>query len=208
LCWLWCLAAIAAHAAEAVITVTDPAGAALPWAVVSLSPAAGQGPGSWLPTPAVMKQQGTQFVPFVLSVRAGTEVKFPNLDEVRHHVYSFSRAKSFELRLYGQDETKTVVFDEAGAIALGCNIHDNMLSFIYVTTDPVHDVTDSSGAARFAGLPAGNWQVRVWHPDLAGDGPSARLVTLMDRAAVDLALPIELRSVRRRQLPPGTGRYR
>lgn len=175
-----CLAAAAAPAADLTVTVTDGAGRPVEFAVVMLEPAAPAGVGSWQAPPAVMSQQGVLFHPFVLPVRTGTEVSFPNLDDVRHHVYSFSGAKRFELRLYGQDETKTETFDKPGIVALGCNIHDNMLSYLYVTGHPIHAVTDGQGRVAFKGLGAGTFTSFVWHPDLNGDrgerpGPSAEL---------------------------------
>jgi len=195
-------------AAELTITINDASGLTLPWAVVSLSALDSQDTGSWTPAPAIMMQQGVQFVPFVLSASQGTEVSFPNLDEVRHHVYSFSRPKRFELRLYGRDETKKVVFDKAGPVALGCNIHDNMLSYVYVTEDPVHAVADSLGRATFTGLPAGSWQVRVWHPDMKDKELDPFQVTLDEHVKSESTTMIELRSVRRHQLKPGAGGYR
>lgn len=75
---------------------------------------------------AQVAQQGRQFVPQVSIVQAGTAVSFPNLDTVRHHVYSFSPVKTFELKLYAGTPSTPVVFERAGTAVLGCNIHDRM----------------------------------------------------------------------------------
>lgn len=200
--------ALPAIAAELVVTVTDGASRPLPWAVVALDPPAGGDIGAWQAPPAVMRQRGTLFSPFVLPVRTGTVVSFPNQDEFRHHVYSFAKAKQFELRLYGQDETKTVTFDRPGAVPLGCNIHDNMLSYVYVTDLPVYAVTDSAGTAAFTGLAAGDWRVHLWHPDGDGEVPAPLAVTLAEGAPTAVAGSLELRGVRRRQSPPREGSYR
>ncbi|MCB1185363.1 methylamine utilization protein [bacterium] len=189
------------------VTVRDAAGAPVPWAAVTLTPTDGQGIGAWTAPAPVMRQHGVLFDPFVLAVRTGAEVAFPNLDDIRHHVYSFSRAKRFELRLYGKDENKLVVFDQPGVVALGCTIHDNMLSFIHVSDAPVQAVTDAQGRAAFAGLPAGAWEIGVWHPDLAGDGPPPLAVRTGPDAAADAVVAIPLRKVRRVQEPPREGRY-
>src|SRR5262249_4619853 len=95
-------------------------------------------------------------------------VAFPNLDTVRHHVYSFSAPHPFELKLYGKDETRTVKFDKAGVIALGCNIHDMMVGFIRVVDTPYAVKTDASGRAVLRDLPDGAATVRIWHPYLKG----------------------------------------
>ena len=114
--------------------------------------------------PAEMNQHNLQFDPFVLIVPVGADVSFPNRDSVRHHVYSFSPAKAFELKLYGKDETRSVRFDKVGVVALGCNIHDSMVAFIKVVDTPYAAKTDASGQAVLRGLPTGTVQVRIWHP--------------------------------------------
>ncbi len=111
-----------------------------------------------------MSQQDRTFIPFVLTVPKGTRVNFPNLDRTRHHVYSFSEPKPFELKLYVGTPQEPVLFDKPGIVALGCNIHDYMQAFIYVSDSSHARVTDSEGQASFTGLPAGNYRLRVWHP--------------------------------------------
>jgi plastocyanin len=112
---------------------------------------------------AVMDQKHKEFVPHVLVVQAGTSVDFPNNDTVSHHVYSFSEPKSFELPLYKGDAHPPLVFDKPGIVVLGCNIHDDMLGYIYVVDTPYFATTDEAGKARIA-LPAGGYSVRVWTP--------------------------------------------
>ena len=202
------VAAVPARAADLVVAVSDGAGRSLPNAVVMLEPTGGQGCDRWQAPPAVMSQQGVLFHPFVLPVRTGTTVSFPNLDDIRHHVYSFSPARRFELRLYGKDETKTETFDKPGVVALGCNIHDNMLSFILVTTHPVYAVTDADGRARFAGLPAGPWSAFTWHPDQSGErGERPGPVVDLAAGARELELVVELRGAPRTQRSPQEGAY-
>jgi len=115
---------------------------------------------------AVMDQQDKQFVPHMLVVQTGTSVEFPNHDDVSHHVYSFSRAKSFELGLYKGQKYPPVVFDVAGTIVLGCNIHDGMLGYIKVVDTPYFALTNDEGAALIDGLPDGEYSLEVWTPRL------------------------------------------
>lgn len=91
---------------------------------------------------ADMDQRGQRFAPHVLAVHTGTQVRFPNSDNIRHQVYSFSAAKRFELRLYEGTPTDPLLFDKPGVVVLGCNIHDWMLGYIYVTDDPRFGVSD------------------------------------------------------------------
>jgi plastocyanin len=154
-----------AAAADLTITVRTPTGEPVKDAVVMLKPpgAAAAAPirFSW---PYEVAQQNIQFNPFVLIVPVGSNVSFPNKDKVRHHVYSFSPVKKFELKLYGDDETRGVVFDRPGIVPLGCNIHDQMIAYVVVVDTPFAAKTGADGAAIIRGLPAGAAVMTVWQP--------------------------------------------
>ena len=140
-------------------------------AVVTVHPASGVPRGpirfAW---PLRVEQQNVQFQPYVLIVPVGGTVSFPNLDRVRHQVYSFSRGNRFELPLYSRGEAPTRTFSTVGVAALGCNIHDQMLAYIKVVDTPWAAKTDASGNLTLRGIPAGAATLRVWHPTLAGRG--------------------------------------
>src|SRR5438067_4939799 len=89
----------------------------------------------------VIDQRDKQFVPYVTALQVGTPVLFPNSDNIRHHVYSFSSAKKFELPLYSGVPAEPVVFDKVGFVTLGCNIHDWMIAYVAVLTTPYFHVT-------------------------------------------------------------------
>lgn len=196
----------AGRAADLTVTVHDSAGQLVPHAAVALMPPAGADLSGWTGPTLEMKQEHTLFAPFVLAVGTGGTVSFPNFDEFRHHVYSFSKPKPFELRLYGQDETKTVTFDKAGVVALGCNIHDNMLAYIYVTAAPVYGVTGADGTLTLKGLPAGHYDLTVWHPDLSGAAATAG-AELAEGTMAMADVAVALRSVRRVQQPSAEEAY-
>ncbi len=113
---------------------------------------------------AVMDQVDRQFVPRILVVRTGTPVDFPNSDNVAHQVYSFSPAKRFQLSLYRGHVYPPLIFDQAGLVVLGCNIHDGMLGYVYVTPSPYFGKTGPSGTLRLDGLPEGEYEVSAWSP--------------------------------------------
>ena len=160
-----------ARAADLQVTLHTAKGQAIRDAVVTYSPQAGATvAGVRFDWPYRMAQQNLQFDPFVLVVPLGATVAFPNRDTVRHQVYSFSPAKSFELKLYGRDETRTVKFDRVGVIALGCNIHDSMVGFIKVVDTPFAAKTDAQGQVTLRGLPGGAGTLKVWHPYLKATG--------------------------------------
>lgn len=160
-----------AMAGDLTISVRDSAGRPVQDAVVTVHPAAGVPRGpirfSW---PLRMAQQDIQFQPYVLIVPVGGTVSFPNLDRVRHQVYSFSRGNRFELELYGRDETRTRTFSAVGVAAIGCNIHDQMMAYIKVVDTPWAAKTPAGGDVVLRGIPAGAATLRVWHPRLAGRG--------------------------------------
>ncbi|MBB2496538.1 methylamine utilization protein [Aquipseudomonas ullengensis] len=157
-----CLALVgqSVHAASLSAELRDDAGRPLGNAVLSL---AGSG-ASAVPAPGIMDQRDKQFAPTVLAVRSGTAVQFPNSDNIRHQVYSFSPTKRFELRLYQGTPSEPVVFDKPGVVVLGCNIHDWMLGYVYVTDDAWFAVSDAAGKLQIDDLPAGTYQATLWHP--------------------------------------------
>ena len=133
---------------------------------------------------AIMDQQGHQFVPHLLIVQTGTEVTFPNSDNVSHHVYSFSPTKPFELPLYKGDAYPPVTFDTAGIVVVGCNIHDGMLGYIRVVDTPHFAVTNEQGVALIDGVPSGDFVVEVWTPRVrATELPAAQHVAVGNSAA-------------------------
>jgi plastocyanin len=119
-----------------------------------------------------IEQKGRAFLPRVTVIQTGTNVSFPNNDTVRHHVYSFSPAKPFELKLYAGEPTNPVNFDKPGTVVIGCNIHDQMSAYIQVVPTLNVAKTDSSGKARLDGLPAGKYRLKAWHFALPAGTPA------------------------------------
>jgi plastocyanin len=137
------------------------------------------------PPDAVMDQRDKEFVPYVLPIQAGTTVYFPNHDALRHQVYSISPAKKFQLPLYKSMPPAPVLFDQPGVVVLGCNIHDWMIAYIYVTETPYFAKTGEDGKAEIQDLPQGAYEVRVWHPLMKGSAESTgkRVAAPQDGAA-------------------------
>ena len=157
---LWAGLPALAPAASLVVEVRDAHGEPLSEAVVYAVPEGRKAPPP--SRPAVLDQKNRTFVPHVLPVQTGTAVTFPNSDNVRHQVYSFSPAKRFQLPLYQGTPAAPVVFDKPGVVALGCNIHDRMSAYVVVVDTP-HFALTEAGRAELAGLPEGRYAVRVWY---------------------------------------------
>jgi plastocyanin len=114
-------------------------------------------------------QRNTTFIPEVLVIPRGTAVTFPNEDTVRHHVYSFSPIKPFEIKLYVGTPTDPVVFEQSGVAALGCNIHDQMIAWVVVLDTPYYSHSNDDGLAVLNDVPAGDYTLRVWHKTLLSE---------------------------------------
>lgn len=114
---------------------------------------------------AIMDQVNKQFVPHVLLVNQDQLVSFPNSDDIRHHVYSFSEPKPFEIKLYRGTPIAPNLFDQPGVVILGCNVHDHMVGYIYVADNSMASVTDEKGMAVFE-IQAPE-EVKIWHSRLS-----------------------------------------
>ena len=159
-------AATAARAESLTILASTPAGVPIADLIAVLDPLDGQAPAAAAHPSALIDQIHKQFVPQVSVIRTGTAVRFPNSDRIRHQVYSFSPPRVFNLKLYAGTEAPPVVFDHAGLVVLGCNIHDSMAAFVAVVDTPYFGRTDAAGRLRLD-APAGHYRLRLWHPGLA-----------------------------------------
>jgi len=164
--------AAGAGAASVQVEVLDAAGQPLQDAVVFLESAEARRQVRPL-AEQEMSQEKKAFVPGVLVLTTGTEVRFPNRDTVRHHVYSFSPAKKFELKLYAGTPANPVRFEQPGVVVLGCNIHDHMVGWILVLDTPYFAQTPAGAdGAQIANVPAGSYRLRAWHPRLPVGAPA------------------------------------
>jgi len=158
-------------AASLTVRVVDASGKPVRDAVVAFHPSTGarapRAGGRY-----VVSQQSLQFHPFLSIVPVGADVSFPNLDNTKHHVYSFSAAKRFELKLFAKDQSRTVHFDKPGVVALGCNIHDQMSAFIFIADSAWTARTNAQGVVSFADAPNAPGRIAVWHPYLRAPGGS------------------------------------
>lgn len=114
-------------------------------------------------TLAIMDQIDKQFVPHILAVQKQSLVQFPNSDSIKHHVYSFSKAKTFELQLYKGLQADPLLFSKPGVVELGCNVHDWMLGYIYIVDTPYFAKSDKNGRVNL-NVPIGQYRLKIWNP--------------------------------------------
>lgn len=111
-------------------------------------------------------QKGMQFGPGLIAVRKGTRVEFPNADDFYHNVFSYSKAKRFDLGRFLKDEKPAAVtFDQPGVVKLYCEIHEHMRGTVVVLDTPWFAKTDTNGVYRLTGLPAGQFKLKAWIDD-------------------------------------------
>lgn len=184
---------VAASAAELAVSVSGVDGRAVSDAVVTLTRVDAAAAAE--PQGAVIDQRGKQFAPWVTALPRGGELVFTNHDDITHHVYSFSPTRRFSFRLQPGERHAPLAVERDGVIVLGCNIHDWMVGYVYVSDADFSAITDAAGVARFAALPAGEWQVRMWHPGLErAKLPPAQTVRLNDDTRPAFRLAIRLGS--------------
>lgn len=142
---------------------------------------------------AVMDQIDKAFVPQILIVEQGRQVNFPNSDNIRHHVYSFSKPKVFELKLYAEQPEHPIPFNNPGIVVLGCNIHDRMTGYIIVSDTQSWAQTDATGKAQLE-LPA-NQPLRIWHARKASGFDDVEERILPTATERDIELRLELKPI-------------
>jgi plastocyanin len=173
----FCFLSVPVFASAVVVQVNDAAGKPLADVVVYAEPESGAAvPGN--PKPALIEQAGLQFKPLVSVIQAGSQLSFPNNDKVRHHIYSFSPAKKFDQKLYSGVAAAPQVFDKAGTVVLGCNIHDRMIAYVKVLDTPYFAKSGADGVARVDVPAAGKYTLKVWHFNMAPGAATEQPLTV------------------------------
>jgi plastocyanin len=131
--------------------------------VLWLDPAAGPPPKGVASRHAEMKQRDKSFVPHVLAIPVGGTVDFPNLDPIYHNAFSNFDGTRFDVGLYAPGTSQSVAFRTAGIVRVFCNIHPTMSAIIAVVPTPWYEVTGASGKYAMAGVPPGEYQLRIFH---------------------------------------------
>jgi plastocyanin len=196
---VWILSSVNAFAAEIDIDLSDQDGRVAESSVVSLVPVSSAPMSSHVAETATIDQRHEMFLPLAVVVRKGGRVIFTNNDVTKHQVYSFSLIKQFQFVVAQGETSSPVEFDQPGIAAIGCNIHDQMIAYVYVSDAPFAATSDSKGRTAIRDIPDGRYRLSVWHPQMAG-GATPEWTKIIDikGAHVDLAvsLPFSIEAVR------------
>ena len=113
-----------------------------------------------------LEQVGCRYVPHVLTARVDQPVEIVNRDRLLHNVHLLA----FENpgRNFGQLQGGEAVlaFGRPEIIPVKCDVHPWMKAWIAVFEHPYVAVTDEEGRYRIPGLPAGRYELTVWHESL------------------------------------------
>ncbi len=164
---LACLLPLSASAASISAVLTDQEGNPVEDAVIYIESLNGAMP-DYAAAAFDVDQLDKEYVPHVRVITKGSTVAFPNSDDIRHHVYSFSDVRTFELPLYIGTPAAPILFDEPGVVDLGCNIHDFMRAYILVLETP-YFAKSVGGRLELEGFDDGTVDLVVWHPRMLGD---------------------------------------
>jgi plastocyanin len=200
-------------AQEVVLRLLDADGAPVPGAVMELLSDSAVASTSTRQREARIDQLDKEFVPTVTTIGVGGSASFPNSDDILHHVYSFSGAKTFDTPLYGRDANSQYreMFDVPGIVEIGCNIHDWMLAYIYVGESDLMAISDDVGVAGLANVPPGKYRLRVWHSRLDAPQNSVEQDVVVEAGSteeVELTLPLARDRRVRRAPSANRKRYR
>ncbi len=195
------LAVLPAVGAPLTAKVVDASGQPVVDAVVYAMASTGTRPPARGAETVVIEQRDREFVPFVTPIQVGTTVHFPNRDPLLHHVYSFSPAKTFEIKLYAGEAPRGFLFDKPGTVILGCNIHDWMIGYIYVLETPYFAKTGADGHARIGNIAAGEFEIHVWHP-LQRNAASPQSIKVDARTGPELNFVLNVAPRKKKFKPP------
>lgn len=184
--------------------VVDPSGRPVADAVIYARHLAGTRSPVKSPRPVAVEQKEREFVPYVTVVQVGTTVNFPNQDPLLHHVYSFSPAKSFEIKLYSGETPRSILFDKPGIVTLGCNIHDWMIGYILVVESAYFGKTGPDGQVLLSDIAPGEFEVLVWHPTQLA-AVVAKPIRFEPRSSMQVEFTIDAAPRKKRFKPPLDG---
>jgi len=125
-------------------------------------------------------QKNKSFHPSLLVIPAGGKVEFPNRDPFFHNVFSLFEGKRFDLGLYESGTTRVVQFDKPGISFIFCNIHAEMSAVVIALATPYYAVSDVHGDVSIPDVPAGRYQLQIFHAGVAPDAlrAMARQITI------------------------------
>lgn len=195
-----------AHAGTVITVVGDRDGQGMLNVVIALKPIGVAAPAA-APATITVTQENLQFKPYISVIRKGSSVVFANRDTVEHHIKSFSSSRPFEIAIHKPGDTPPPIrFDSEGAIVAYCILHDWMRAYVYVADTPWYGTSNATGSTRIENVPAGEYEVTAWHPDLGQfKPPLTTKLTVPATGTVEATFKFEFKPRPIRQAPRRLG---
>jgi plastocyanin len=123
-----------------------------------------------------LDQKECEYHPHVLAFPVGTTVEINNPDGILHNIHSYSKVNPpFNMAQPKFKKTLEVKIEKPEAISVKCDVHGWMSGWLVATENPYVAVTDNSGSFKLTDVPAGTYNVEVWHETL---GKTSQKVTV------------------------------
>lgn len=154
-----------------------------------------------LVTHLAISQVDKEYIPELSIIPRGSNVTFLNKDPFKHHVYSVSKGNDFDLPLYEGEPAEQITFNTPGVVKMGCNIHDWMLAFAYISQSERVETTDASGLVVFKDLAPGQYQLNVWNPRLRNNKKViSQSISIQDDQNISKEVKLKLRNKVRKKM--------
>lgn len=133
--------------------------------------------------PVMLDQRACIYVPHVLGIMIGQELRVVSSDPTTHNVHVMSKAN----RDWNQSQTPGAAplvrrFTKPEImIPVKCNQHPWMTAYIGVTSNPFYAVTGNDGSFTIKGLPPGTYTIAAW---TATFGTKEQTVSVSPRGSV------------------------
>lgn len=138
----------------------------------------------------VLDQKGCRFTPGVMVVKKDADLTIRNSDPVLHNIHTYEIIGAVRRTMFnvGQpdkgDMKQPIKLRRAPAIKLECDAHDFMHGWAFAVDNPYGAVTAEDGSFAIENLPAGEYELKAWHPVL---GEKTATVSVKAGAAASAA---------------------
>ena len=173
-----CAAKHDSRVANPMLTLGEGNGMANIFVQIKNAPAGGTAPTE----PVEIDPTGCLYEPRVAGAMVGQPVLFKNSDGILHNVHGLPEEnREFNIGMPPTLKEKEQTFNKPEPLfPVKCDVHPWMQSYVAVMTHPYFTTTDANGNFTIDGVPAGTYEVEVWHERL---GTQSMSVTVGDGAA-------------------------
>jgi hypothetical protein len=135
-------------------------------------------------------QKGCEYIPHVIAFPAGSSIQITNSDGILHSIHTESTINPVvDMAQPGFKRNITVTIEHPEVIKVGCDAHNWMEGWWYVTANPYYAVTGPDGKYTIKNVPRGAYTLEVWQEKL---GVAKQPVTVGKDASVKADFTLKL----------------